>query len=74
MDPYVCCLLQICCDSPAEQQAALVKGLIAEGVPEAAAEAAATALLKHFDLAPKGFGGIVNAIAKMAQTHGKSAH
>lgn len=53
MDPITCCLLGICCP-PLQQQEAIQKLFIKEGLDEAAAAKAAEVVMANFDLAPAG--------------------
>jgi hypothetical protein len=52
MDPYINCLLSICCP-PARRHEVLTKLLVEKGVDALAAETCASVMLDCFDLAPK---------------------
>lgn len=76
MNGEVCCILGICCP-PAQRAEALAKSLSTDaesplhGQPDEA-EAVATYLFKHFDLAPAGkLQPLVAAVSAMAKaSHG----
>lgn len=67
MDPYINCLLSICCP-PERYLEVMAKFLVERGVEASAAEAAAKALHETFDLAPKGtLQPLIQAVAKLAR-------
>ena len=53
MDELICCLLGICCN-PLQQQEAIKKLFIKEGLDDKAAAKAAEVVMANFDLAPAG--------------------
>lgn len=67
MDPYINCLLSICCP-PERQMEVMTKLLTEQGVDALAAESAAKVICAHFDLAPKDtLQPFIQAIAKLAR-------
>lgn len=67
MDPYINCLLAICCP-PARYEEVMTKFLIEHGVDANAAESCAKVLHAHFDLAPKDtLQPLIQAVAKLAR-------
>jgi len=66
-DPYINCLLAICCP-PARRQEVLTKLLIEKGVDASAAESCAKVILETFDLAPKDtMQPLIQEVARLAR-------
>ena len=70
MDPLLCCAMGLCCPPfSAEQEKALTRVLVREGVDANSAGDAAAAILKHFALAPKSMAPVIAEIAAAAKGH-----
>lgn len=67
MDPYINCLLSICCP-PERRHEVMVKLLVEKGVDASAAAQCATVVLASFDLAPKNtLQPLIQEVARLAR-------
>lgn len=64
MDPFICCLLGICCP-PAERRQKVVKHLVGFGIDEAAATNVADDLIARIDQSH--FGALIEYIVRAAR-------